>query len=259
MSSVKEVHLFDSPEYSRELTPAEIDARYRPYFKHCRFDGLGRGTVLGEATPIYLFLPGVVAELKRYNAELKLIVLVRNPVHRAISHYWMERRRGGENRPLWLALLLECFRLRRSQDPRRWESSQRRHSYRTRGLYSRQLSELYRFFDHDRVLILRTEDLLRDHDSSLRRVFDFLGVSREVRVPQEVVFQGEGNARKHRFVSFILRLSYVAESVRLGPMISCGGSAKGLFCFPNKARGFEDGREKDARGPSNQWGWKRRL
>ncbi len=215
MSSLKEVHLFDAPEYSGEWAPADIDERYRPHFAQSRFTGLPGDTVLGEATPIYLFMSDVPAELRRYNPDLRVIVLLRDPVERAISHYYMEKGRGGERRSLWQALLLEPFRLRRSRDPRHPESAQRVHSYRARGLYSRQLRNLYRVFPRERVLVVRAEDLLRDHDAVLRQVFAFLRVSTEVRVPPAVVFEGEPGRRRHRLVSWLLRPSYLAESVRL--------------------------------------------
>ena len=215
MSSLKEVHLFDAPEYSPDWTPTQIDERYRPHFAHCRFHGRTGETVLGEATPVYLFFPDVAAELKRYNPELKLIVLLRDPVARAISHYYMERGRGSERRGLWLALLLEPLRLRRCRDPRHPESAHRVHSYRARGLYSRQLQNLYRSFDRERVLVLRGEDLLQNHDAVMGRVFVFLGVSRKVRVPPDIVFEGERGERKHRFVSLLLRISYLAERGRM--------------------------------------------
>lgn len=215
MSARKEAHLFDAPEYSGDWTPADIDRRYRPHFAHTRFTGLSGDPVLGEATPVYLFLRDVPAELRRYNPELKVIVLLRDPVERAISHYYMEKGRGGERRPLWQALLLEPFRLRRSRDPRHPESAQRVWSYRARGLYGRQLRNLYRTFPRDQVLVVRAEDLLREHDAVLRRVFAFLEVSTEVRVPPAVVFEGEPGRRRHRLVSWLLRLSYLAEFVRL--------------------------------------------
>ena len=215
MSSRKEVHLFDAPEYSRDWTPAKIDERYRPHFAQGRFTGLPGETVLGEATPVYLFLRDVPAELRRYNPDLKVVVLLRDPVERAISHYYMERGRGGEGRPLWQALLLEPFRLLGSRDPRHSDSAQRVHSYRARGLYSGQLRRLYRVFDRDRVLVVRAEDLLGSHDAVMRQVFGFLDVSTEVRVPPAVVFEGEPGRRKHRVASWLLRLSYVAEFVRL--------------------------------------------
>lgn len=218
MSSRKEVHLFDAPEYSPDWAAADIDERYRPHFAHSRFAGLPGETVLGEGTPVYLFLPDIPAELRRYNPQLRVLVLLRDPVDRAISHYYMEKRRGGERRPLWQALALEPFRLRRSRDPRHPESAQRVHSYRARGLYSRQLRDLYRAFPREQVLVVRAEDLLREHDATLRRVFAFLQVSTDVRVPPAVVFEGEPGRRRHRLVSWLLRLSYVVEFGRLRRM-----------------------------------------
>ena len=65
----REVHLFDAPDYAPDWTPARIDDRYRPCFAHC-----DDGTLRGEATPIYLFLPAIAGELKRYNPGAILTV-----------------------------------------------------------------------------------------------------------------------------------------------------------------------------------------
>ena len=210
MASPKEVHLFDSPKYSRDWTPEQIDERYRPFFEHC-----GDAAIRGEATPIYMFLPEIARELARYNPELKLIVLLHDPVERALSHYYMEKNRGKEHRPLWLALMREPFRLRRCKDARAHGSTMRVCSYRRRGLYSRQLRNLYRFFDPDRILVVRTRDLRAHHHVVLGRVFAFLGVSEHVRIEPEIVFEGDRGGRRHRAVSWLLTLSYLAEFVRL--------------------------------------------
>ena len=210
MSSRKEVHLFDAPEYSGDWTPERIDEHYRPFFEHCP-----GARIRGEATPIYLFFLEIARELKRYNPELKLIVLLRDPVERAISHYYMEKNRDAEHRPLWLALLSEPFRLYRCRDARAPGSAMRVGSYRIRGLYSLQLRNLYRFFDKDRVLIVRSQDLLEGHDAVLRRIFAFLGVSAQVRIAPQVLNRGKRGGRKHRAVSWLLRLSYLPERLRL--------------------------------------------
>ena len=210
MSSPKEVHLFDRPDYSPDWTPAQIDARYRHAFKE------GAGVrIRGEATPIYLFFPEIARELKRYNPSLKLIVLLRDPVERALSAYYFQKRRGREPRPLPLALLIEPLRLRRCPNPRRMGSRTRVCSYRRRGLYSLQLRNLYRFFDREQVLIVCTRDLARRHDATLRRVFTFLGVTGEVRIPPETVNPADRGGKRHRLVSWLLRLSYLAEFVRM--------------------------------------------
>ena len=169
----------------------------------------GRGGPPGTA------VRGVAGELKRYNTDLKLIVLVRDPVDRALSEYYMQKARARETRPLWLALLLERWRLGRDRDPRRMRSATREHGYRSRGLYSLQLQRLYRHFDRDRVLVVRRDDLLHDHDATMERVFAFLGVSTELRVARDVVFAGDEVRRRHRVMRALLRLSYAAEFRRL--------------------------------------------
>ena len=217
MADPKEAHLFDAPDYSGGWSPKEIDERYRPSFEQCP-----GAAVRGEATPIYMFLPEVARELERYNPDLKLIVLLRDPVGRAVSQYRMERDRGNEHLPLWLALLSEPFRLRRCRDARQADSAMRRHSYRRRGLYSLQLRNLYRFFRKDRVLVIRTPDLLQRHDAVLRQVFSFLGVSEDVRIAPGTIYPDtprKGGARAHRAVSWLLRLSCLAESVRLRALL----------------------------------------
>ena len=206
----REGHVFDSPDYSPDWTPEQVDARYAR-----RVEPRPATEVCGESTPIYLFLPDVAAELHRYNPALKVIVILRDPVERALSHYAMERGRGKEQRPLWLALLAERWRLRRCVDPKGPESAARRHSYRSRGLYGLQLRNLFAVFPSKQVLVLRNEDLLRCHDETLENVFAFLGVSVSVRIPPETVFEGTGVGGKHTVVRWLLRLSYAAESRRL--------------------------------------------
>ena len=206
----REGHIFDSPDYSEDWTPEEIDVRYAR-----RIERRPAAAACGESTPLYLFLPDVAAELHRYNPAMKVIVILRDPVERALSHYAMERGRGNEHRPLWIALLAERRRLRRCPDPRAPESAARRHSYRSRGLYGVQLRNLFAVFPPNQVLVLRSEDLLRRHDETLKNVFAFLGVSVSVRISPETVFKGPGLGGKHAVLRWLLRLFYAADSRRL--------------------------------------------
>jgi len=209
MAAPKETHLFDDPDYGPHWSRGRIDARYAVCFRHCP-----DARLRGEATPVYLYFPEIAGELARYNPALKVIVLLREPAERAVSHYHMRRALGAERRPFWLALLLEPLSLLLDRDPCRKDSPTRERAYRARGLYARQLAALRRSFPAERVLVLRQADLLEDHDAVMRRVFAFLGVDPDVRVPAARVFAG-GPRPRHRLAKALLRLSYLADAARL--------------------------------------------
>lgn len=209
MAAPKETHLFDDPDYGPDWTRTDVDARYAECFDHS-----ARTRLRGEATPVYLYFPETAAELARYNPDLKVIVLLRDPAERAVSHYYMQRARGAERRPFWLALLLEPFVLRLDGAPRRKGSPTRERGYRARGLYGRQLANLYRHLPRDRVLVVRQADLLADHDGVLRTVFEFLNADPDARVPAARVFVG-GPRPRHRFAKALLRLTFRADTERL--------------------------------------------
>ena len=50
----------------------------------------------GEATPISLYWDPAAERIWRYNSAMRLIVILRNPIERAYSHWAMEHRRGND-------------------------------------------------------------------------------------------------------------------------------------------------------------------
>ena len=215
MAKPKEVHLFDAEDYAPNAPGAEIDERYRSHFAHCP-----DARLRGEATPIYLFLPDVAAQLQRYNPGLKLIVLLRDPVQRALSTHRMQRARGRERLPFALALLAERWRLRRDKAPRAHRSAHREHAYRRRGLYADQLANLFAAFARRQVLVLESEALLRQHSAEMRRTFAFLGVDESIAVPPAIVFPTAHQDRPHRLARALLRLSYWPANRRLRRLLA---------------------------------------
>ena len=167
----KEAHVFDAPDFDEAWSPAEVDARHAD-----RFPDRAEGTLLGDATPFYLFHPRCVARIARYNPAMRWIVLLRDPVERAHSQHHMERERGHEGLPLWLAVMLERRRLHGHADDLARGSRLRRCSYRARGDYARQLDTLYAHFPREQVLLLRSERLRSDTEGCVRDACRFLGV-----------------------------------------------------------------------------------
>ena len=168
----KEAHVFDAPDFDEAWSPAEVDAHQR-----ARVPDAVPDTLLGDATPFYLFHARCVARIARYNPVMRWIVLLRDPLERARSHHHMERQRGHERLPLWLAVVLERWRLRGHADDFARGSALRRFSYRARGDYARQLAVLYAHFPREQVLVLRSEHLRSDPETCVRDVCAFLGVA----------------------------------------------------------------------------------
>jgi hypothetical protein len=211
MSRPKEAHVFDREHFAL----ADVDRVYAQCFNHALI-----GQLRGEATPVYLYFPDVPARLHQYNPNLKMIVCLRDPVARAISHHAMEYGRGDETLPLWRALLAESARLKRDVAPERIDSASRHHSYRSRGYYTRQIEQVLRYFPRHQLLLIRSEDLMQQHDKTLRLVFEFLGVDPDVVIPHEIIFSGTSSRPKHALVQALLSLSYLAENRRLRKLLN---------------------------------------
>ena len=112
---------------------------------------------------------------------MKLIVLLRDPVARAYSHYHYERHRGFETEPIEVAIGLEDERLAGEEERIRAEpgyvsAAHRHHSYLARGLYFEQIRRVYALFPERQVLILPSERLYTQPEAAMRQVLGFLGL-----------------------------------------------------------------------------------
>lgn len=140
---------------------------------HAMFDFSARSVIRGEATPIYTFWPPALARIKAYNPNAHLIVLFRDPIERAYSHWRMEVTRHAETLSFPEAIRAGRARL----DPEApLSSAWRTFSYVERGLYARQVRRLLDVFTRQQLLLLRSADLASDPALTLSRVARFLGV-----------------------------------------------------------------------------------
>jgi hypothetical protein len=153
---------------------------------HSHFSPRGEHQLVGEATPIYAYWDASVQRIWEYNSEMKLIVVLRNPIERAYSHWNMERQRGLESLPFIEAI--------RNEDARCREVLPKQHrvySYLDRGWYSAQIRRIWRFFPKNQCMFIKHEPLLSSPNREMEAVWEFLGVS-SVAVSQKIV-----HARKY--------------------------------------------------------------
>jgi len=177
--NIKGVHYYDS-EYGRGLRwyrshfPAEAGGRplARPWL----------GTAIaGEASPYYLFHPLAAGRLARDYPQMRVIVLLRDPVERAYSHYKERRRHGGE----WLsfedALAAEPERLRGEEarilaEPGYRSRAHEDHSYLAQGRYLDMLPRWFDRFGRDQFYLTASENFYADPAGVVGEVWSFLGL-----------------------------------------------------------------------------------
>jgi sulfotransferase family protein len=138
--------------------------------------------ITGEASAYYLFHPQVCGRVRKTLPEVRLIVVLRDPVERAWAHYLDNRKIAFEDLSFEEAIAQEGKRLAgerlRLQDDERASSfAYREHSYLSRGLYLDQVSQWREVFPPEQIHIVRSEDLLfNDPASAVERVQRFLGL-----------------------------------------------------------------------------------
>jgi len=167
MAPGNEPHFFDAHDFDDDSPPAEWNFRYAKHFPNYKGQA-----VVGEKTPRYMALPEVAERVHRYNPEMRWIILLRNPAYRAISQYNMNRERRPDMPGLREFLGLNADGIARGSD---WFA---------RGLYSAQIRNLLQWFPPEQLLILKTSELLREHEATLRKVFNFLGLPGDTPVPE---------------------------------------------------------------------------
>ncbi|WP_148894257.1 sulfotransferase domain-containing protein [Geothermobacter ehrlichii] len=187
MAPCKEVHFFDRPDYEHLAGQGELDRTYRKAFPN--YEGQ---VVVGEATPIYIYWPWAPERIFRYNPNMKILIILRSPMERAISHYHMERFRGNEKKNICMAFLMEPFVLHRYRKDQSSNSPLRVCSYLSRGFYARQIRRLLEYFPEKNVRLVWNKDLKENHAATLDKIFDFLEVPKNgAGIERKNIFQGK--------------------------------------------------------------------
>jgi len=172
-SAKKEVHFFDR-NYSKGVN------WYRSHFPLRQ--KLKGGWVTFEATPCYLMFPHAAERISQLLPNIKFIVMLRNPVDRAISHYFHEVAGNRENMPIEEAFKAEDDRIRpelkKIQDDKTYHSIiYRNYSYKKRGVYYDQIRHYLQFFNKEQLFIIKSEEYFENPNLIFKSVYAFLGVN----------------------------------------------------------------------------------
>lgn len=122
------------------------------------FEGIGRGTLCGERSTTYFASPWAPQRIAATVPDARLIFLLRDPVERALSHYW--------------------HRVLRLREGRSFEDAIRdgKSAILVDGDYRQALDRYFRLFDRRRIKVVLFEELVTQPETTLNDVADFLGL-----------------------------------------------------------------------------------
>jgi hypothetical protein len=179
-SPVKELFYFDD-YYTR---PIEWYKSFFPTKKEQEKleRDLVASVITGEASPSYFFHPYAAKRIKETLPQIKLILVLRDPIERAYSHYNHIKRLNRE--PLSFEEAIEKEEQRITPDIEKlakdefYKADQRRdYSYLTRGYYAKQLKEWFKHFPKEQLLIVQSEEFYKNTPRVYNEIVEYLGLN----------------------------------------------------------------------------------
>lgn len=184
--------LLDHPELALPGQVKEVNYfswhfdRGRQWYER-RFDSVGKDVLCGEISPSYLHSPGVIDRVVDYNPAMRIILVARDPIVRAISNHKHELRIGnihGSDQSFEFGLDNNA-------------------AYVEQGLYGKHLGNWLEKFPTEQILVMKFDDVVVRPARSLARVCEFLGVDASYESP---------HLHKQSNVSYLDRSSAAAKA-----------------------------------------------
>lgn len=169
MPAEKEPNFFchsqaDATRRKRHLRPIVTgEDNYLNLFKDASPEAL-----IGEASPFYLYDEAAPGRIKEKNRQARIIIVLREPIDRAYSHYLLTVRRGYMDKPFYEALVEDYCRTSKGVDVN--------HLFVELGLYYQKIRRYLDTFGAKQVRIFLYDDLDSDTYGVVKEICQFLGV-----------------------------------------------------------------------------------
>lgn len=205
----KEPWFFSFPEltrkddeiFSRDLNIVTDFNDYLDLFK----DALN-SQVLGEASTCYLYLyRETIENIKMYHPaweKLKIVVIIRNPIERAYSHYLTDVAGGALS--LSFEELLE-----------KWKRKQltKCYNYIDYGFYYEQIKAYKNNFENVKIYLY--EELEKDSLSLVKDILSFLGVGDSFKLDASVKYNVSIDSKNKLIGSLIYKQSFLKQFIKI--------------------------------------------
>lgn len=157
VSNPKETNFFITPFLYKRGIKA-----YKKFFKNCP-----KESIKGEFSPNYMLYPISAELIYKYFPETKILLSLRNPVERAISHYKYDIKTDSK------MTIYKNFE----------EAIRKERKLKEKGFYYKHLKNYFNVFPRDQILVIFYEDLRKNPEKTIEDIYSFLGVKNTSFVP----------------------------------------------------------------------------
>ncbi len=197
-TGIKEIHYFDKfikekPHGAKKRWNYEKGNKW--YENH--FSQAKEHQLIGEYTPNYFSDEKAASLIHENYPDAKLILSLRNPVERLISHWrYVSRNHAGIPDDLAAALA----------------SHNEEHYFLELGLYGKYLQEYLRYFPMEQILILFYDDIQLNPDDSCKALYSFLGVDDSFIPP--ILSQNINSSQDVKIKSLLKSMRWIKQNIK---------------------------------------------
>ncbi|MEM6252383.1 MAG: sulfotransferase domain-containing protein [Cyanobacteria bacterium P01_D01_bin.156] len=164
---------------------------------------------IGEGSTIYLYSKHTARRIFDYSQQAKIIIVLRNPVERAYSHYLFRIRHNQEPVNVFSdALDLENQRIEDNWGPP-WH-------YQRRSFYYEQVKRYLDIFGLTQVRIYLFEDFKHDTHTLLEDIYRFLRVAPNFKADTQIQYNPSGIPKNAKLQTFLEGLNDAQHPLRVG-------------------------------------------
>lgn len=197
MPAEKEPHFFSDDiipyGYSRSMSKKE-------YFKS--FDKVKDEIWIGEASTSYLRNEKAAEKIAKFNPQSKIIILLRDPVKRAISEYLWYFRTGEEKLHVNDAIKRDIENIE--------NKSNKLSKIIDGGLYSKHIRRYFQVFDKKQIKVIIFEEFTKNIQEEVKCIMEFLG-TKEIHLEHTDTVFNEYRMPRGDFSRSIVSNSLVAK------------------------------------------------
>jgi hypothetical protein len=205
LPEVKEPHFFTTGPAPAHLELATYVGNQEKYQRLFR-DAQGYPAI-GDASPSYLWDEKAAGRIHEVSPCARIIIILRDPVVRAHSHFLMARQSGAESEPVFLKALQDEV----SRGTTDWHVSR---LYVLHGKYFQQVQRYIETFGRESVLVLLFDDLTRQPSQVLASVARHIGVNSDFFETVDLIAAQNAFKMPRSHVAYRLATSPVISKLR---------------------------------------------